>query len=269
VTPAQTTRQVDAWIQNWALRLDKTGRFIKSDGRNLTTFQRALIDLHQVAIRARLLKLASVAARKATRKRGGDQKSDDIKLQICSSIPTRAETAKQMGVSERTVNHAAVVIKSGAPEPSPDPVATLIERHGLWLDHGQLACTGDLSYRDEEAMRPHLDAIRRLLASRTVLPLLVEYHRPGTRDLNPWRHAEEGWLRMTWARQKLEQWTAEGRNPAVRWEPIAIVDGSTGETLAPPSWALPELLYLLREHEPMRAAVPIAPEAISAPRRAS
>lgn len=60
--------------------------------------------------------LASVAARKATRKQGGDQKSEDIKLQICSSIPTRAETAKQMGVSERTVNHAAAVIKADVPE---------------------------------------------------------------------------------------------------------------------------------------------------------
>lgn len=50
----ERTRQIDAWIQNWALRLDETGRFIHSDGRCLTSYQRQTIDQHQTAIRARL-----------------------------------------------------------------------------------------------------------------------------------------------------------------------------------------------------------------------
>ncbi len=51
---AETTRRIDEWIQNWGLRLDETGRFIVSDGRILTTYQRLLIDKNQRAIRERL-----------------------------------------------------------------------------------------------------------------------------------------------------------------------------------------------------------------------
>lgn len=89
----------------------------------------------------------------------------------------------------------------------------------------------------------------------------LEPNRAAQWDLDPWRHAENGMLRMLAAGTKLEQWRAERRTPQVRWVPtVAIVDGKTGEPLAPPSWMLPELLWLLRDRDDFKAAYVSIPQ---------
>lgn len=73
--------------------------------------------------------------------------------------------------------------------------------------------------------------------------------------------------RMQWARQKVEQWQAEGRRPAVRWVPsIAVVDGRTLEPLKAPAWARMELLWLLRREESFSAPSGPGVEFINWPR---
>lgn len=133
-------------------------------------------------------------------------------------------------------------------------VAFLITNYRLSLIRGRLHSFGSTITEPLETMlRSHREAIVEALQAR-VVPMVVA-DRPG-HDLDPWRHAVPGLERMLVARAKLEQWTAEGRNPAVRWEPsVAIVDGETGAPLLPPSWMLPELLWLLKED--LRADLPV------------
>lgn len=133
-------------------------------------------------------------------------------------------------------------------------VAFLIMNYRLSLVRGRLHSFGSTITEPMETMlRSHREAIVEALQARVVSMVVAD--RPG-HDLDPWRHAVPGLERMLVARTKLEQWTAEGRAPAVRWEPsVAIVDGETGAPLLPPSWMLPELLWLLKE-EP-RTAWPV------------
>jgi hypothetical protein len=83
---------------------------------------------------------------------------------------------------------------------------------------------------------------------RRVVPLEVSTRTTPDRAADPWRHAHEGICRMAWARQKAQQWRAEGQSPVVRWEPcIAVLDERTKEPLEVPAWARPEILWVLRQ----------------------
>ena len=105
----------------------------------------------------------------------------------------------------------------------------------------------------ENIIREHRQAICEAL-QRRVVPFECSRRPAGVKELDPWRHAENGIMRMIHARTKLDQWHAEGHTPRVRWQPsVAIVDAKTGKALAPASWMLMELLWLLRDHEPAPA----------------
>ncbi len=90
---------------------------------------------------------------------------------------------------------------------------------------------------------------------------VVEFRPPAERQREPasWRHTEEASHRMAWARQKVEQWYAEGLYPAVVWEPsIAIVnDLIPPQPLTVPAWARMEILWVLVHTK--RAFRPAAP----------
>ena len=53
------------------------------------------------------------AAKLAALQHGGDRKSDEIKVQICT--PTLQQAADQLDVGRRTVAHAKTVLANGSP----------------------------------------------------------------------------------------------------------------------------------------------------------
>jgi hypothetical protein len=103
----------------------------------------------------------------------------------------------------------------------------------------------------DPALESYISDIRDAIAAelqRRVVPLEVSTRTAPDRAADPWRHAHEGTCRMAWAKQKVEQWDAEGQFPVIRWEPtIAVVNEWTQQPLEVPAWARPEVLWVLRK----------------------
>lgn len=125
------TQLVDGWIERWALSLDESGRFIKSDGR--TIFQRAVIDKHQVAIRARLL-----VGHGAPKKPTPAAKPKNHMLPTRNNAFGRLAAARSIlaawkakGLAPRVQWEPIVQIVSGAGEPLQHPAGCLVEM--LWI----------------------------------------------------------------------------------------------------------------------------------------